>query len=141
MSEYYHSLAHSKWDCKYHLVFIPKLRKKKLYGEIRPRLGKIFHALAAMKECVILEGHVMPDHVHMLIEVPPKYKVSEVVGFLKGKSAIAIAKEFGRARNFTGEHFWARGYAVSTVGFEEEVVRKYIQDQEADEAKSAQGAF
>lgn len=141
MSEDYHSLAHSKWDCKYHIVFIPKLRKKTIYGNIRPRLGRIFHALAEQKDCRILEGHLMHDHVHMLVEVPPKYRVSEVVGFLKGKSAIAIAKEFGRQRNFTGEHFWARGYAVSTVGFEEEAIRKYIREQEQDEASSAQGAF
>ena len=130
MSEEYHSLAHSKWDCKYHIVFIPKFRKKTLYGNIRPRLGKIFHALAEQKDCKILEGHLVRDHVHMLIEIPPKYRVSEVVGFLKGKflkgkSAIAIAREFGRQRNFTGEHFWARGYAASTVGFEEEAIRKY----------------
>ena len=139
----YHSLAHSKWDCKYHLVFIPKGRRRRLYGEIRPRLGHIFHELANQKECKILEGHLMSDHVHMLIEVPPKYKVSEVIGFLKGKSAIAIAREFGgKTKNYTGEHFWARGYAISTVGFEESVIRKYIREQEIeDEASSAQGAF
>jgi putative transposase len=141
MSEDYHSLAHSKWDCKYHIVFVPKMRKKTIYGTIRPKLGTIFHALAAQKDCRILQGHLMHDHVHMLLEVPPKYRVSEIVGFLKGKSAIAIAKEFGRTRNFTGEHFWARGYAVSTVGFEEEQVRSYIRQQEADEASAAQGAF
>lgn len=142
MSEIYHSLAHSKWDCKYHLIFIPKMRKSKLYGDIRPRLGQIFHALATQKECQILKGHLMHDHVHMLIEIPPKHKVSEVVGFLKGKSAIAIAREFGgKQRNFTGEHFWARGYAVSTVGFEESVIKKYIEDQETDERSKAQGAF
>ena len=141
MSEDYHSLAHSKWDCKYHIVFVPKLRKKVIYGKIRPKLGTIFHALASQKDCRILQGHLLHDHVHMLIEVPPKYKVSEVVGFLKGKSAIAIAREFGRTRNFTSEHFWARGYAVSTVGFEEEQIRTYISRQEADEASAAQGAF
>lgn len=142
MSEYYHSLAHSKWDCKYHLIFIPKMRKHKLYGDIRPRLGQIFHALALQKECRILQGHLMSDHVHMLIEVPPKHKVSEVVGFLKGKSAIAIAREFGgKERNFTGEHFWARGYAVSTVGFEEAVIRRYITEQQQDERSAGEGAF
>ena len=133
MSQDYHSLAHSKWDCKYHIIFIPKMRKKKMYGDIRARLREIFHSLAAQKDCRIIQGYLMPDHVHMLIEIPPKHKVSEVVGFLKGKSAIAIAREFGgKERNFTGEHFWARGYAVSTVGLEEEVVRKYIADQEKD---------
>ena len=142
-SEDYHSLAHSKWDCKYHLVFIPKGRKKRLYGEIRPRLGQIFHALAEQKDCKILEGHLMSDHVHMLVEVPPKYSVSSVIGFLKGKSAIAIAREFGgKQRNYTGEHFWARGYAISTVGYDEQKIRKYIREQEIDdEQSSAQGTF
>ena len=142
-SEDYHSLAHSKWDCKYHQVFTPKGRKRRLYGEIRPRLGQIFHALAEQKDCKILEGHLMPDHVHMLVEVPPKYSVSSVIGFLKGKSAIAIAREFGgKQRNYTGEHFWARGYAISTVGYDEQKIRKYIREQEIEDAQSsAQGAF
>ena len=142
MSQTYNSLSHSKWDCKYHLIFVPKMRKKMLYGQIRPRLGQIFHALATQKDCRVLQGHLMPDHVHMLIEIPPKQQVSAVVGFLKGKSAIAIAREFsGKTRNFNGEHFWARGYAVSTVGFEEQAIRKYITEQEKDEASAAQGAF
>lgn len=131
----YHSLAHSKYDCKYHLVFIPKYRRKALYTTIRVHLGKIFHELARQKECIILEGHVMPDHIHMCIQIPPKYAVASIVGFLKGKSAITIVRQFGnKDKNFVGEHFWARGYAISTVGFEEEVVRKYIREQEeADE--------
>jgi putative transposase len=142
MSQLYHSLAHSKWDCKYHIIFIPKMRKKKLYGDIRARLREVFHVLAAQKDCRIIQGYLMTDHVHMLIEIPPKHKVSEVVGFLKGKSAIAIAREFGgKERNFTGEHFWARGYAVSTVGMEEEIIRKYISDQEKDERASEAGRF
>jgi putative transposase len=130
MSLVYNSLSHSKWDCKYHIIFIPKMRKNRLYGDIRPRLGQIFHALATQKDVKIVEGYLKPDHVHMLVEIPPKYKVSEVVGFLKGKSAIAIAREFGgKQKNYTGENFWARGYAVSTVGFEETVIRQYIKDQ------------
>ena len=142
MSQDYHSLSHSKWDCKYHIIFIPKMRKKQLYGDIRARLREIFHALAAQKDCRIIQGYRMADHVHMLIEIPPKYKVSEVVGFLKGKSAIAIAREFGgKTRNFNGEHFWARGYAVSTVGLEEEVIRTYIRDQEKDEQSAEAGRF
>jgi putative transposase len=142
MSQDYHSLSHSKWDCKYHIIFIPKMRKKQLYGDIRARLREIFHALAAQKDCRIIQGYLMADHVHMLIEIPPKYKVSEVVGFLKGKSAIAIAREFGgKTRNFNGEHFWARGYAVSTVGLEEEVIRTYIRDQEKDEQSAEAGRF
>tara|TARA_B100000378_G_C17781973_1_gene320647 strand:+ start:66 stop:494 length:429 start_codon:yes stop_codon:yes gene_type:complete len=127
----YNSLSHSKWDCKYHLVFVPKYRKKKLYGEIRRFLGPVFHELASQKRSSILEGHMVQDHVHMLIQIPPKYAVSEIVGYIKGKSAIAIARQFsGRKRNFNGESFWARGYAVSTVGFEEAQIRKYIKNQE-----------
>ena len=127
MSDLYQSLSHTKWDCKYHVVFVPKRRRKVLYGKIRRSLGQIFHALAKQKECEITEGHVMPDHIHMLISIPPKYAVSSIIGFLKGKSAIAIARQFsGKSRNFTGEHFWARGYAVSTVGFNIEQIEKYI---------------
>src|SRR6266851_7798697 len=140
MSELYQSLSHSKWDCKYHVVFIPKRRRKVLFGQIRPHLGEIFHALAHQKECRIFEGHVMPDHVHMCLEIPPKHSVASVIGFIKGKSAIAIARKFsGKERNFTGEHFWARGYAVSTVGFELEAIRKYIREQE--EADGPEGRF
>ena len=131
MSELYQSLSHSKWDCKYHVVFTPKYRRKVMFGEIRKFLEPIFHELARQKECRIVEGHLMPDHVHMCIEIPPKYAVSSVIGFLKGKSAIAIARQFsGKQRNFSGENFWARGYAVSTVGFELEAVRRYIREQE-----------
>jgi putative transposase len=127
----YRSLSHSKWDCKYHVVFIAKKRRKALFEQARCHLGEIFHALARQKECQILEGHLMPDHVHVCIAIPPKYAVASVIGFLKGKSAIAIARQLcGKERNFTGEHLWARGYAVSTVGFEIEQVRQYIRDQE-----------
>ena len=139
MSEPYQSLSHSKWNCKYHIVFIPKRRRKMVFGQIRKQLGPIFHELARQKECRILEGHLMPDHVHMCIEIPPKFPVASIIGFLKGKSAIAIARQFaGKERNFTGEHFWARGYAVSTVGFELEQVRAYIREQEAN---SEEGRF
>ena len=131
MSDLYQSLSHSKWDCKYHVVFVPKYRRKVIFGDIRQHLGVIFHELARQKECRIIEGHLMSDHVHMCIEIPPKYAVSSVIGYLKGKSAIAIARKFsGRQRNFEGENFWARGYAVSTVGFELEAVRRYIREQE-----------
>jgi putative transposase len=134
MSEFYQSLSHSKWDCKYHVVFVPKYRRKAMFLGIRQDLGPVFHELARQKECRILEGHLLPDHVHMCIEIPPKHAVVSVVGFLKGKSAIAIARQFGgKQRNFEGENFWARGYAVSTVGFEEEVVRRYICEQEASD--------
>lgn len=133
----FESLSHSKWDCKYHLVFVPKYRKKKLYDQIRRFLGPLFHELAQQKRCKITEGHMVGDHVHMLIHIPPKYAVSEIVGYIKGKSAIAVARQFGgRKRNFNGESFWARGYAVSTVGFEEEQIRNYIRNQEQLDAKS-----
>jgi putative transposase len=124
MSEVYQSLSHSRWDCKYHVIFVPKHRRKVLYGEVREHLKAIFHELARQKECQIVEGHLMLDHVHMVIAIPPKYAVSSVIGFLKGKSAIAVARLQGKERNFTGEHFWARGYAVSTVGFELEAVQR-----------------
>jgi putative transposase len=130
MSDLYQSLSHSKWDCKYHVVFVPK-RRQVLFVRLRRQLGPIFHALAQQKECQIVEGHLMPDHVHMCIAIPPKHPVASVIGFLKGKSAIAVARLSGKERNFTGEHLWARGYAVSTVGFELEQVRRYIRDQEA----------
>lgn len=134
MSELYQSLSHSKWDCKYHVIFVPKYRRKTMFLELRQYLGPVFHELARQKECQIIEGHLLPDHVHMCVEIPPKHAVSSVIGFLKGKSAIAIARRFkGKQRNFEGENFWARGYAVSTVGFEEEVVRRYIREQEVSD--------
>ena len=139
MAEPFQSLTHSRWDCKYHVVFVPKRRRATLFGNIRRKLGPVFHELARQKESRIVEGHLMPDHVHMCIEIPPKYAVASVVGFLKGKSAIAIAREFGgKERNFTGEHFWARGYAVSTVGFNLDQVRAYIRTQQAEDE---QGRF
>ena len=137
MSNLYSSLAHSKWNCKYHLIFVPKKRKKVLYNKIGKELVKIFHELAKQKESRIIEGNICPDHVHMYIEIPPKRAVAPVVGFMKGKSAIAIARTFqGKERNFTGASFWARGYAVSTVGFDEEIILKYIREQnENDEGR------
>lgn len=130
METIYQSLAHSKYECKYHVVFVPKYRRKALYGELRRQLGPILHELAKQKDCQLLEGHLMPDHVHMCIVIPPKQAVASVIGFLKGKSAIAMARLQGKERSFAGEHFWARGYAVSTVGFNEEQVRHYIREQE-----------
>ena len=134
----YQSLSHTKWDCKYHLVFVPKYRKKVLYGKIRKFLGPVFHQLASQRGSTILEGHMVQDHVHMLIKIPPKYSIAEVVGYMKGKSAIAVARQFGgRKRNFNGEKFWARGYAVSTVGFEEVQIRDYIRNQEQLDSQGA----
>jgi putative transposase len=132
----YNSLAHSVWDCKYHIVWIPKYRKKKLYGEIAPYLGEIFHQLAGQRESRIAEGRVCSDHIHMLIEIPPKHAVSAVAGYIKGKSAIAIARTYlGKRNNFTGQNFWARGYFVSTAGRDEEVIRRYIREQEAEDRR------
>ncbi len=125
------SLSHSKWECMFHVTWIPKYRKKKIYGKLRQYLGKTLRELAKQKECEVLEGHLMSDHVHMLISIPPKYAVAQVVGFIKGKSAIAVARNFGgRTKNFTGQHFWARGYHVSTVGRDENAIRRYIRKHE-----------
>jgi putative transposase len=130
------SLNHTRWECKYHIVFIPKCRKKVLFGQIRRDLSDIFHSLARQKESLIEEGHLQRDHVHMMISIPPKYSVSQVVGYIKGKSAIAIARNyFGRQRNFVGQHFWARGYFVSTVGRDEQVIREYIRHQEKEDRR------
>jgi putative transposase len=132
----YDSLKHTTWDCKYHVVFIPKCRRKVLYQGIRQELGTVFRSLAEQWECRVEEGHLMPDHVHMLISIPPKYAVSQVVGYIKGKSAIYLARVYGeRKRNFVGQHFWARGYFVSTVGRDEATVREYIRNQELEDQR------
>ena len=133
------TLSHSKWDCKYHVVFIPKCRRKTIYAQLRPHLGEVFRKLAEQKESRILEGHLLADHVHMMISIPPKYAVSQVVGFIKGKSAIHLARVYGeKKRNFVGQHFWARSYFVSTVGRDQEVIREYIKNQEADDTRLEQ---
>ena len=132
----YQSLGHTKWDCKYHVIFIPKYRRRALYGQLRRHLGEVFRKLAEQKESRIEEGHLMPDHVHMMIVIPPEYAVSQVVGFIKGKSAIHLARSYAeRSRNFVGQHFWARGYFVSTVGRDEEVIREYIRHQEEEDKR------
>src|ERR1700738_1488043 len=132
----YESLSHSKWECKYHVIFIPKCRRKTLYKELRQHLGEVFRRLAEQKQSRIEEGHLMVDHVHMMISIPPKYAVSEVVGFIKGKSAIPLARVYGeRKQNFVGQHFWARGYFVSTVGRDEQLIREYIKHQEQEDQR------
>ena len=132
----YETLKHTKWECKYHIVFIPKCRKKVLYGQIRRELGRVVRELAGQKECQIEEGHLMADHVHMMISIPPKYSVAQVMGYIKGKTAIHIARVYaGRRRSFVGQQFWARGYWVSTVGRDEEAVRKYIREQEKEDQR------
>lgn len=133
------SLSHSKWECKYHVTWIPKYRKKSMYKELRIYLGDVFKELARQKECEIHEGHCMVDHVHMMISIPPKYAVAQVIGYIKGKSAIHIARNYmGRKKNFTGQHFWARGYHVSTIGRDEEAIRKYIREQEKEDRRLEQ---
>jgi putative transposase len=130
----FESLSHSKWDCKYHVVFIPKGRRKVLYGNLRHHLGDVFRKLAEQKESRIEEGHLRPDHVHMMISIPPKHAVSHVVGFIKGKSAIHLARVYGeRKQNYVGHSFWARGYFVSTVGRDEATIREYIRNQEKED--------
>ena len=135
----YESLKHTTWECKYHVVFIPKCRRKVLYQGIRQELGVVFRSLAEQWECKVEEGHLMPDHMHMLLSVPPKCSLSNVMGFIMGKSAIHIARVYaGRRRNYVGQHFWARGYWVSTVGKNEAAVRQYIQNQEKEDKRLEQ---
>ena len=132
----YQKLKHTKWECKYHVVFIPKFRKKAIYGQLRRELGGVLRDLAQQKESKVEEGHLMLDHCHMLLSVPPKYSVAQVVGFIKGKSAIWIARNYsGKARNFTGQSFWARGYFASTVGRDEKMIREYIRNQENEDKR------
>jgi putative transposase len=132
----YESLSHSKWECKYHVVFIPKCRPKVLYGNLRMHLGEVFRKLAEQKESRIKEGHLLADHVHMMISIPPKYSVSSVVGFIKGKSAIHLARVYGeRKQNYAGQSFWARGYFVTTVGRDEATIRDYIRNQEQEDKR------
>lgn len=135
----FESLSHSKWECKYHVVFIPKCRRRTLYEQRRRHLGEGFHKRAQQKESRIEEGHWMPDHGHLLISIPPKYALSQVSGYLKGKSAIHLARVDGeRKRNFVGQHCWARGYFVSTVGRDEALIREYIRHQEYEDQRLEQ---
>ena len=133
--ERYESLNHTKWDCKYHLVWIPKYRKKVVYGQLRKELGPILRELATQKESQVVEGLLKVDHVHMLLSIPPTYSVAQVVGYVKGKSAIGVARALGRSRNFVGQNFWARGYCVSTIGLDEKTIQEYIRGQEEADKK------
>lgn len=136
------SLSHTRWECKYHVVFIPKYRRRALFGQLRKELGRVFAELARRKECEIIRGSLQPDHVQMEISVPPKYAVAQVIGYIKGKSAIWVARTYGgRKRNFVGEHFWARGYYVSTVGKDEAAVRADIERQEQEDKRLDQLSF
>ena len=124
------SQSHVKWDCKYHIVFIPKYRQKVFYGQMRSKVGAIIRDLCQQKGVELVEGRAMPDHIHLCLSIPPKYSVSHTVGFLKGKRAIRIHRELMKQRRMTGLHFWAKGYCVSTIGYDEAAVRRYIREQE-----------
>ena len=127
------SLSHVRWDCKYHIVIVPKYRKKKLYGKFREQVGQIIKELCQQKGMEMVEGNLRSDHIHMCLSIPPKYSVAFAIGFIKGKSAIRIHREVLRIKRLTGLHFWSRGYCVSTVGLDEETIRKYIREQEKKE--------
>jgi len=133
------SLSHVRWYCRYHVVFVPKYRKKSIFGQLRKGIGNVLRQLCEQEGVELVEGHALADHVHLCLSIPPKYSVAHTVGFLKGKSAIRIHREFlGRDRNFTGFHFWARGYCVSTVGLDEQLIREYIRNQEDEEKREEQ---
>ena len=123
-------LAHAVWDCKYHIVWCPKFRFQILKGEVGKSVREIIRKLCQQKGVEIVEGNVQADHIHLLLSIPPKYSVAQVVGFLKGKSALAMFERHGQLRKrYWGRHFWARGYCVSTVGLDEERIRKYVRWQ------------
>jgi len=133
------SLSHVRWYCRYHVVFVPKYRKRAIFGNLRKDIGKILRELCVEHRIELIEGHAMPDHVHLLLSVPPKFSLANTIGFVKGKSAIRIHRQYlGRERTFTGFHFWARGYCVSTVGLDEQKIRAYIRDQEEEEKRQEQ---
>jgi putative transposase len=132
------SLSHVRWDCKYHVVWIPKYRQKVLYGKLRTKVGEIIRDLCRQQGVALLEGHAMPDHMHVCLSIPPKCSVAHVIGFLKGKSAVRIHRELLQHRRMTGLHFWASGYSVSTIGMDEETIRKYVREQEDRDRKMTQ---
>jgi len=135
------SLSHVKWECKYHVVFIPKYRKKVFYGRMRRKIGQILRELCKYKGVDLLEGHAMSDHIHLCLSIPPKFSVSHTIGFLKGKSAIRIHRDLMKHKRMTGLHFWAKGYCVSTVGFDEAVIRKYIRNLNRKEKNQMESDF
>ena len=135
------SLSHVRWDCKYHVVIIPKYRKRKLYGKVRKHVGEVLREVCRQRGIAVVEGHVMPDHIHMCLSIPPKHSVAFAIGFIKGKSAVRIHRQVLRFKRVTGLHFWSRGYCVSTVGLDEATIRKYIRDQEALEKHQGELEF
>lgn len=126
----WNSLSHVRWECKYHVIIVPKYRRKMIYGKLRNKLGSVLRDLCKQKGVDVIEGHAMPDHIHMCLSVPPKYSIAFVIGFLKGKSAIRVHRDLLNESRRYPMHFWAQGYCVSTVGLDEEQVRRYIQEQE-----------
>jgi len=139
MSKDWQSQSHVKWDCKYHVVIVPKYRRRKLYGRFREQVGKILRELCRQKEIGLEEGHAMPDHIHMLLSIPPRYSVAMTLGYLKGKSAIRIHRELAKTQGtLFGRSFWSRGYCVSTVGLDETMIRKYIRDQDKNDGEDTQ---
>ena len=128
------SLSHTRWNCKYHIVFIPKYRRKEIYGQLRADIGQILRQLCQYKEVEIIEAHAMSDHIHMLVMIPPKLAVSSFMGYLKGKSSLMIFERHANLKyKYGNRNFWAKGYFVSTVGLKDEVVREYIKNQEAED--------
>jgi len=124
------SLSHVKWECKYHVVIVPKYRRKVIFGNIRRQIGQILRQLCRQKGVELVEGNATRDHIHLVLSVPPKYSIAMLIGYLKGKSAIQIHRQYsGVKRGFTGKHFWSRGYCVSTVGLDEKMIREYVKHQ------------
>ena len=123
------SLSHVRWDCKYHVVIVPKYRQRVLYGKTKRKVGEIIRDLCRHRGIKLLEGHAMSDHVHMCLSIPPKYSIASTIGYIKGKSAVRIHRGMGNKR-VTGLHFWSTGYCVSTVGLDEETIKEYIRNQE-----------
>jgi putative transposase len=135
------SLSHVRWECKYHIVIIPKYRKRVLYGKLKKHVGEVIKEVCRQRGIELVEGHLMPDHIHMCVSIPPKHSVAFAIGFIKGKSAVRIHRQILGNKKVTGLHFWSRGYCVSTVGLNEETIRKYIREQEALEKRQGELEF
>ena len=133
------SLSHTRWNCKYHIVFIPKYRRKEIYGKLRANIGQILRQLCEYKGVEILEAHAMSDHIHMLVTIPPKLSVSSFMGYLKGKSSLMIFERHANLKyKYGNRNFWAKGYFVSTVGLNTEVIKAYIKNQELEDMREDQ---
>ena len=135
------SLSHVRWECKYHIVIIPKYRKRMLYGKLKKHVGEVIREVCRQRGIELVEGHLMPDHIHMCVSIPPKHSVAFAIGFIKGKSAVRIHRQILGKKKVTGLHFWSRGYCVSTVGLNEETIRKHIREQEALEKRQGELEF